>query len=124
MMSMLAHLQATAPQRPLRFVHAARHAGVQAFAPQVRELTRKMANAQAWFVHETAQPELASAQPDALGRLDLQHLADFDVLPPDADHYLCGPRGFMASQIQALKGRGVAAERIHAEAFGTGGVAS
>ncbi|MDD0813793.1 NO-inducible flavohemoprotein [Curvibacter sp. HBC28] len=124
MMAMLAHLQATAPQRPLRFVHAARHAGVQAFAPQVRALTQAMANAQAWLVHEAQRPEPASAQPDALGRLDLQHLAAQDLLPPDADYYLCGPKGFMSAQIHALKDQGVAAERIHAEAFGTGGVAA
>jgi nitric oxide dioxygenase len=124
MISMLAHLQATAPQRPVRFVHAARHAGVQAFAAQVREWTQKMANAQAWFVHEAAQPEVESSQPDALGRINLQHLASLDFLPPDADYYLCGPKAYMAAQIEALKSCGVATERIHAEAFGTGGVAS
>jgi nitric oxide dioxygenase len=123
MMSMLAHLQATAPQRPLRFVHAARHAGVQAFGLQVRELTQKMADAKAWFVHEAMRPDAALAQPDALGRIDLHHLASLNMLPPDADYYLCGPKGFMASQIQALKERGIAASRIHAEVFGTGGVA-
>jgi ferredoxin-NADP reductase len=36
--------------------------------------------------------------------------------------YLCGPMPFMAEQQKALIARGVPAENIHSEAFGTGGV--
>jgi nitric oxide dioxygenase len=123
MLSMLAHLQASAPQRGLRFIHAARHAGVQAFAPVVRGHVAAMADARSWFVHETARTDIADAQPDALGRIDLDDLAARGWLPPDADHYLCGPAAFMAAQMAALRARGVAPEHIHTEAFGTGGVA-
>lgn len=123
MISMLSHLQATAPTRPLRFIHAARHAGVQAFAAQVRKLVASMPDARAWIVHETARPDVPAAQPDATGRLDARALADAGLLPSDADYYLCGPRGFMAAQMSALKALGVAEQRIHAEAFGTGGAA-
>ena len=43
-------------------------------------------------------------------------------LPVQADYYLCGPMPFMAEQQKALIARGVPAENIHSEAFGTGGV--
>ncbi len=122
MVSMLTHLQSTAPHRTLRFIHAARHAGVQAFAPQVRGLTGRMSDARALLVHETARPDVATAQPDVLGRIDLHGLARDGFLPPDADYYVCGPRGFMGAQIGALKALGVDDRRIHAEAFGPGGV--
>ncbi|MEK8046302.1 NO-inducible flavohemoprotein [Ideonella margarita] len=122
MVSMLTHLQATAPQRAVRFIHAARHAGVQAFAQPVRELAQQMSDARTLLVHETARPEVPSAQPDALGRIDLHHLAGTGFLPEDADYYLCGPLGFMSAQIGGLKALGVPVNRIHAEAFGTGGV--
>lgn len=123
MMAMLAHLHATAPQRCLRFIHAARHAGVQAFAPVVRHLVSAMPDAQSWLVHEAQRPDIADAQPDALARIELSDLAARGLLPSDADYYLCGPAGFMRAQMAALKARGVAPDRIHAEAFGTGGVA-
>jgi nitric oxide dioxygenase len=133
MVSMLTHLQSTAPHRPMRFIHAARHAGVQAFAPQVRRLTRQMADGRAFLVHETADPEGTAAQPDAQpdaqrdahpdawGRIDLHRLADDGFLPSNADYYVCGPQGFMRAQIGALKALGVEERRIHAEAFGPGG---
>ncbi|MGY0196795.1 NO-inducible flavohemoprotein [Leptothrix sp. BB-4] len=124
MVSMLTHLQATAPDRPLRFIHAARHAGVQAFAPQVRGLTGRMSDARALLVHESARPDVATAQPDALGRIDLHGLARDGYLPPDADYYVCGPRGFMSAQIGTLKALGIDDRRIHSEAFGPGGAVS
>ena len=120
MMSMLEHLHAQGSRRPVRFIHAARHAGVQAFAARVRQLVGALRDGSAWIVHEEAGAEGESALPDASGRLDLATLA----LPTNADHYVCGPQGFMAAQIAALRARGVPHERIHAEAFGTGGVAA
>lgn len=122
MVAMLRHLVATAPGRTVRVVHAARHAGVQAFAPTVRRMVGRGADAAALLVHEQAHAERPDAQPDALGRLSAETLAAAGLLPADADIYVCGPKGFMAAQISSLKVLGVQAERIHAEAFGTGGV--
>lgn len=120
MMAMLEHLHAQGSSRPVRFFHAARHAGVQAFAPRVRELVQALPDGAAWIVHEEAGAAGEGALHDAAGRLDLGQQA----LPANADHYVCGPQGFMAAQIAALRARGVPQERIHAEAFGTGGVAA
>ena len=47
---------------------------------------------------------------------------DAGLLPANADYYLCGPMPFMAEQHKALVARGIPAENIHSEAFGTGGV--
>ena len=47
---------------------------------------------------------------------------DAALLPINADYYLCGPMPFMAEQHKALVARGIPAENIHSEAFGTGGV--
>ncbi len=58
---------------------------------------------------------------DAAGRLDLVSM-DAGLLPTNADYYLCGPMPFMAEQHKALVARGIPAENIHSEAFGTGGV--
>lgn len=55
------------------------------------------------------------------GRLDLNTVPP-DFLPKEADYYLCGPAPFMKEQYHALLGQGIARERIHSEAFGTGGV--
>jgi len=58
---------------------------------------------------------------DVAGRLDLSTV-DRALLPENADYYLCGPMPFMAEQHKALVARGIPAENIHSEAFGTGGV--
>lgn len=123
MVSMLTHLNATSPNRAVRFIHAARNAGVQAFAPLVQRLMQQMADARSWFVLEAAPAKTKTIQPDSIGLIDLQQLAKLGFLLPNADYYLCGPKAFMTSQMNELKAMGVASERIHAEAFGTGGVA-
>ncbi len=117
LMAMLEHLHNQRSSRPIRFFHASRHGQVQAFGKRVRFLVQNLADASAWFVHEKAVE--SGSDCDQLGRLDL---AQHD-LPEQADYYICGPTGFMNAQIQFLRERGVPVERIHAEVFGTGGVA-
>ncbi|MEN9893278.1 MAG: hypothetical protein RLY78_3573 [Pseudomonadota bacterium] len=123
MMSMLAWLAREQPQRPVRFLHAARDAGVQAFAGEVRALAARCADARTFFVHETPAAAAGAPTPDAIGRLMLADLQRDGLLPPDADHWLCGPAGFMSAQRAALRALGVPDARVHVEAFGTGGVA-
>ncbi|NRP20142.1 Flavohemoprotein [Ensifer adhaerens] len=54
---------------------------------------------------------------DAAGRIDMPLLQS--VLPfDDYDFYLCGPRAFMQSLYDGLRGLNVADARIHAETFG------
>lgn len=118
MISMLEHLHARQSDRSIRFYHAARHSGVQSFAPRIRELVSSLSDAASWIVHEQVDAGSANALHDAQGRLDLSTLE----LPAGADYYICGPLGFMNEQIRMLRTQGVADEHIHYEAFGTGGV--
>ena len=55
---------------------------------------------------------------DARGRLDISVLQELD-LPRNADFYLCGPAAFMSDLTIGLANRGVAANRIHTEIFGS-----
>lgn len=123
MMSMLERLALTSPNRPLRFLHASRDASVQAFGQRIDELISQMDDAQSWIVHEAIHDTMPH-QPHAIGRLELTSLTGHDMLPKNADYYICGPSGFMTAQIQALRTNGIPECQIHAEAFGTGGVAS
>jgi nitric oxide dioxygenase len=122
MMAMLEQLHVTAPKRPVLFLHAARHAGVQAFGERVDELLEKMPNGRAWIVHEDEQPTRPSSRRDATGRLNLNDLKRQGILPNNADFYICGPKGFMAAQITVLRELGVKSERIHSEVFDSGSV--
>lgn len=56
-----------------------------------------------------------------LGRLNLKEVPA-QLLPQDADYYLCGPVPFMQHQNAALLALGIPQEKIHSEASGTGGV--
>ncbi len=54
---------------------------------------------------------------DVKGRIDMAMLTRF--LPfDDYDFYLCGPAAFTQSLYDGLRGRNIADDRIHAEAFG------
>ena len=124
-MSMLEQLHQTAAHRPVRFLHAARQAGSQAFGSRVHELLGGMKDAKSWVVHEqnTEQGDQHPAgRRDAIGRLDMEALATQGLVPLDGDFYVCGPKAFMAVQIAALHKLGVNEKNIHAELFGAGGV--
>jgi ferredoxin-NADP reductase len=108
-------------QRPTWFIHAARNGREQAFGSTLRELAER---------HEKLHVHVRYSQPDeadvpcvthdSTGRVDADLLRS--LLPlDDYDVYLCGPIGFMHAVFWALRGLGVAKERIHYEFFGPGG---
>jgi len=72
------------------------------------------------FYEEVGHADERGRDYDHQGRVDLRAIRD-DAIVPGADYYLCGPAAFMRAQREALLGLGVAEDRIHAEAFGTGG---
>lgn len=122
MMAMLEHLVQRAPQRTVHFLHAARHGGAHAFGPRVRELASRHGplKARIHYEHPRAQDQLGQHY-DQAGRIELA-AEQVSALGTDSHFYLCGPRGFMQAQRQALQAAGVPEAHIHAEAFGTGGV--
>jgi ferredoxin len=56
---------------------------------------------------------------DATGRLTVNVLETLGV-PLESDFYLCGPSAFLTDFTAGLVERGVAPNRIHTEAFGSG----
>lgn len=122
-LSMLEHLTAKKSTRQIRFLHACRHGGVHAFKHRVRELAQVHPQVKSMVYYETPRAnDKVNVDYDYTGRLDLGKIAD-EVILPQADYYVCGPRAFMQAQVASLKSLGVDASRIHKEAFGSGGFA-
>jgi len=118
MVSMLHALADPEEQRPVWFIHGARHGRHHALSTEVREVATG---------NDRIGVRVAYSRPrakDVLGRnYDVHGRVDGDLvaglLPDlDAEFYLCGPTGFLSSLSAALEARGVPAPRIHAETFG------
>ena len=77
-------------------------------------LLAQLPNAQWRIAYENHAPAAEWAKS---GRLDIHELPDEIV--QNADVYLCGPQGFMSSQRDALLQRGLRAEQLHQETFGS-----
>ena len=121
MVSILNHLVGLNDERQIRFVHGCRNNSVHAMRDHVNSIAAKRANVRkAVFYEEVGHGDQPGRDYDYAGRVDLNAIRD-EVIVPGADYYLCGPAGFMRAQREALTGLGVPADRIHAEAFGSGG---
>jgi nitric oxide dioxygenase len=113
----LAMLQAAlATDRPIHFIHSARHGGVHAFRDAIDELAARHPNLRRYYCYETARE--GDPSPHATGFLDKDLLAAW--LPPvDAmDAYYLGPKPFMKAVRRALRDLGVPDERAKFEFFG------
>lgn len=115
MIAMLNQLVEAGVPQAVSFIHACRNEKVHAMKQHIDNVRALFANVNTFVVYEEGQA-------DATGYLDLANVPA-DMLDPDADYYLCGPTVFMQKQYQDLLARGIAAEQIHSEAFGTGGLA-
>ncbi|HEY9273925.1 NO-inducible flavohemoprotein [Achromobacter sp.] len=121
MVSILNHLVGLNDERQIRFVHGCRNNSVHALRDHVNDIAAERANVRkAVFYEEVGHDDQPGRDYDYAGRVDLNAIRE-EVIVPGADYYLCGPAGFMRAQREALTGLGVPEDRIHAEAFGTGG---
>ncbi|WP_258130625.1 NO-inducible flavohemoprotein [Achromobacter anxifer] len=121
MVSILNHLVGLNDERQIRFVHGCRNSSVHAMKEHVNSIAAERGNVRkAVFYEEIGHADQPGRDYDHAGRVDLLAIRD-EVIVPDADYYLCGPAGFMRAQRAALTGLGVPDDRIHAEAFGSGG---
>lgn len=122
MIAMLNQLVTLDVPQPVSFIHACRSKQVHAMKQHIEQLKTQYPRIHTYtayeFPNETDQIEVDY---DVAGRLDLSQV-DAALLPLNADYYLCGPLPFMAEQQKSLIARGIKAEQIHSEAFGTGGV--
>jgi ferredoxin-NADP reductase/MOSC domain-containing protein YiiM/ferredoxin len=105
--------------RPVWWVHGARNRDEHAFAAEADALLAALPDAHRVVAYSRpGAGETLGADYDVTGRLDLAVLERAGV-PTDADHYVCGPDGFMRAIGAALTARGVRPECVATEAFGT-----
>jgi ferredoxin-NADP reductase/MOSC domain-containing protein YiiM/ferredoxin len=117
-LAMLHALARDRAARPVWWLHGARNRAEHAFGAEVDALLRVLPDAHRLVAFSRPGPgEEPGSDFDVRGRLDLAAFERADV-PTDADHYVCGPEGFMSAVGAALVARGVAPERIATEAFG------
>ncbi|WP_394559945.1 NO-inducible flavohemoprotein [Aquipseudomonas alcaligenes] len=101
--------------RPIRFIHCARHAGVQAFASRVDELAAAHPQLQRFYCLEEQRPDDGA---DAYGRLSLERLQAWLPAERDADVYFLGPKPFMSAIKRNLRELGVPEAQARYEFFG------
>ena len=122
MIAMLNQLVTLDMPQPVTFIHACRSSQVHAMKQHIHDLKAKYPRLHTITAYEFPHDgDVLGEDYDVTGRLDLAAI-DTALLPVNADYYLCGPMPFMAEQHKALVARGIPAENIHSEAFGTGGV--
>ena len=117
-LAMLHALTDARTSRAVWWLHGARNRAEHAFGAEVDGLLAALPDAHRLVAYSRPGPDdVAGSDFDVRGHLDL---AAFDRagVPTDADHYLCGPEGFMSAVGAALAARGVAPDRIATEAFG------
>lgn len=117
LVSMLHELIGGGDNRRVWFVHGARDGRHHALANEVRDLAARAPNVRLHVAYSQPRPEDELGRHyDSTGRVDGALL---EKLVPglDADFYLCGPTGFMASVQEHLEARGVPPERIRSETF-------
>lgn len=117
MIAMLGKLSESNAMQALSFIHACRSNHVLAFNQELSAFKKTLPQLQTYLACEENDGE--DIAPDKIGRLDLTEL-DSDLLPKDADYYLCGPDAFMLQQAESLKHYGIAESQIYMERFNTG----
>jgi nitric oxide dioxygenase len=113
----LAMLQAALQtQRPVHFIHAARHAGVHAFRAWVDELAARHPQLKRFYCYAERRDQDPAA--DAIGLLDRQQLEAWLPGSRDVDAYYLGPKPFMKAIRRYLSELGVPEAQSRYEFFG------
>ena len=109
-------------KKDIVFIHAARSPEAHALREELTNLARLNDNLHLFIAYENVgENNVFGKDYHMHGRLKLDQLPA-DLLPQEADYYLCGPLPFMQEQHQALLELGVPPEKIFSEAFTTGGL--
>ena len=118
-LAMLHALAAQASRREIWWLHGARNRAEHSFATETRALIEALTNVHSHIYYSApASDDRPGSDFDARGRLDIRALQDLGV-PQEAEFYVCGPTAFMNDLMAGLRTWGVAANRIHAEIFGS-----
>jgi ferredoxin-NADP reductase/MOSC domain-containing protein YiiM/ferredoxin len=118
LLAMLHALVAERSKREVWWLYGARNRAEHPFAGLVDDLLSSLPNARRHVRY--SRPERGDQlgrDYDAPGRLTAEVAAGLGV-PPDADHYLCGPAAFLEELPAGLAAQGVRPERIRVEVFG------
>ncbi|OYT97503.1 MAG: hypothetical protein CFE49_01570 [Pseudomonas sp. PGPPP3] len=107
--------QALHSDRPIHFIHCARHGGVHAFRAWLDGLLAAHPQLQRFYCY--SEPR-ADDQAMASGLLSEQQLAAWLPAERDLDAYFLGPAPFMAQVKRHLSRLGVPAAQCHYEFFG------
>lgn len=112
-------------ERPVKWIHVARHSGAVCYGKHVREAASQHSNVTTKiFLSNTRGGDEQGSDYDYKGRLDLDTLEKDQVLSfADAsEYYICGPEEWMVQVRALLEARGVSRARQHLELFRTGDV--
>ncbi|RKR37874.1 NO-inducible flavohemoprotein [Paraburkholderia sp. BL17N1] len=113
----LAMLQAALKtDRPVHFIHSARHGGVHAFRDVVDQLAARHPKLKRFYCYEQRRAEDADAH--GIGYLDEKHLDAWLPRTRDVDVYFLGPIAFMKAIKKHLKAIGVPESQSRYEFFG------
>ncbi|CAM2144132.1 Flavohemoprotein [Pararobbsia alpina] len=102
--------------RPIHFIHAARHGGVHAFREWIDRLADRHPQLKRFYCY--AERRDAQPEPHAVGLLDRDTLAQWLPESRDVDVYFLGPLPFMKAVRKHLHDLGVPRERSRFEFFG------
>lgn len=108
--------QALATERPVHFIHAARHGGVHAFRDAIDALAARHPNLKRYYCYEA--PRAGDPAPHATGFLHRELLATWLPAADAMDAYFLGPKPFMKAVRNALRDLGVPDARAKYEFFG------
>ncbi|TFW14784.1 NO-inducible flavohemoprotein [Duganella callida] len=108
--------KALTTNRPIHFIHAARHANVHAFRDHIDALAARHPQLQRFYCYETTDAD--SPQPHATGYLNTEHLSQWLPESRDLDAYFLGPTPFMKAIKSHLASLGVPQSQTYYEFFG------
>jgi ferredoxin-NADP reductase/MOSC domain-containing protein YiiM len=118
-MSMLHSLAAENSKREIWWIYGARNRAGHPFAEESRSLLKQLARGREYIVYSRpAASDQVGADFDAPGHIDTALLERIGV-PQGSDFYLCGPSSFLQNMRDGLRNRGVPAENVHMEIFGS-----
>jgi nitric oxide dioxygenase len=102
--------------RPVHFIHAARHGGVHAFRDWIDALVARHPQLKRFYCYAERRDEDLAA--DAIGMLDRDLLASWLPASRDVDVYFLGPLPFMKAVKRHLHDLGVPRKQSRYEFFG------
>lgn len=123
MLSILNTTVASGSKQPVSWVHGSHNTEAQAFGKHVRDVSAANPNVRTTvFKTQVTDADAEGVDYHFAGRVDVAKLQAPALFLDDATtkYYVCGPTSFMTDVSRALGERGVPAERIHMEVFGTG----